>query len=104
MNEEPLPNRDQTLLESGQVLSHHGASQCRPPCCLHGTATAAACKLPRQWRSDRGILEHVCEHGVGHPHPWAGSDSIHGCDGCCAEPEPDELEAEFQWWSENFER
>ena len=57
-------------------------------------------------RSDRyGLIEHFCEHGVGHPNPgsalWVAegvvtdvSDSeevkreyesqlVHGCDGCC---------------------
>ena len=31
-----------------------------------------------------GRVEWVCEHGVGHTiwHP-RGSDSVHGCDGCC---------------------
>lgn len=42
------------------------------------------------WRPDRGIMERVCEHGVGHPDPddvkvQAGgwTETIHGCDGCC---------------------
>lgn len=35
-----------------------------------------------------GLLEHVCEHGVGHPDPASAATlgdgySIHGCDGCC---------------------
>ena len=54
-------------------------------------------------RSDRGgLIEHFCEHGVGHPNPgsalwiaesYAAEDDVysewgtqlsHGCDGCCA--------------------
>lgn len=47
---------------------------------------------PAHWRHDRGILERVCSHGIGHPdsdqfdfwretgQEWQG---IHGCDGCC---------------------
>ena len=44
------------------------------------------------WRTDRGILERICEHGVGHPDHDSelylksiGKDyeNIHGCDGCC---------------------
>ena len=41
-----------------------------------------------------GLLEHVCEHGVGHPDEESvavitaitGQDSwdMHGCDGCCS--------------------
>lgn len=42
---------------------------------------------------ETGLLEHVCEHGCGHPDPEsvqklteATNDDgwgIHGCDGCC---------------------
>ena len=47
---------------------------------------------PQYWRGDRGIIERVCEHGIGHPDPdqydyWftsgQESQSVHGCDGCC---------------------
>ena len=47
---------------------------------------------PLNWRTDRGILERLCRHGVGHPdHDSAkylasrGLDyeNVHGCDGCC---------------------
>ena len=38
---------------------------------------------------ESGLVEDICEHGVGHPnrqwldhHPKSGL-SIHGCDGCC---------------------
>jgi len=38
---------------------------------------------------ETGLVEDVCEHGVGHPnrhylrtHPWASE--VHGCDGCCS--------------------
>lgn len=46
-----------------------------------------------------GLIEHVCEHGVGHPDPASaaheaarrGHDTdtwlIHGCDGCCGRPD-----------------
>jgi hypothetical protein len=44
------------------------------------------------WRADRGILERVCAHGVGHPDPdqfsyWKANgmeaEAVHGCCGCC---------------------
>lgn len=47
---------------------------------------------PLNWRTDRGILERICEHGVGHPdHDSAkylesigkGYENVHGCCGCC---------------------
>lgn len=55
---------------------------------------------PTHWRSDRGLMERICPHGIGHPtkahmeflremdevrgtenSKWEG---IHGCDGCCS--------------------
>ena len=44
------------------------------------------------WRTDRGILERICPHGIGHPDydsakylesQGLGDENIHGCDGCC---------------------
>jgi hypothetical protein len=50
--------------------------------------------LPLTWRSDRGIFERICNHGIGHPDPdqfpyWKeqgifDTEASHGCDGCCA--------------------
>ena len=50
-----------------------------------------------------GLLEHVCEHGVGHPDmnsvkelAKAGYEGfgVHGCDGCCKRKDfPGKLEA-----------
>lgn len=48
---------------------------------------------PYNWRGDRGIMERICSHGVGHPDPDSAAffrrigkvyQNIHGCDGCCA--------------------
>lgn len=87
------PPHDKTLLESGQELKHHQLEMCSGNCCLHGTSTYASCRMPRQWRHDKQIIEHVCPHGVGHP-CYAGIEyanamgeniggGVHGCDGCC---------------------
>jgi len=47
-------------------------------------------------RRASGLIEHICEHGVGHPAygsvDWMrinGMDGmgVHGCDGCCATQE-----------------
>ena len=48
-------------------------------------------------RRGTGLIEHVCEHGIGHPNGASilrmtllgpegakGSWDIHGCDGCCS--------------------
>lgn len=38
---------------------------------------------------DNGVIEDLCEHGVGHPNrAWlekyhSPHNGIHGCDGCC---------------------
>jgi hypothetical protein len=47
-----------------------------------------------QIRRETGLIEDICEHGVGHPnahwlkvHDPKGKKlfSIHGCDGCCSQ-------------------
>jgi hypothetical protein len=52
-------------------------------------------------RRETGLIEHICEHGVGHPvfgsADWQALMSksdrhdnawmVHGCDGCCGDPE-----------------
>lgn len=53
-------------------------------------------KFDTHWRGDRGMMERICPHGVGHPDPdhlahiaraygkaSARTESVHGCDGCC---------------------
>ena len=36
-----------------------------------------------------GRIEHICEHGVGHPighvHKWVKWMGVHGCCGCCSQ-------------------
>ena len=58
-------------------------------------------KLPKTpWantiRRESGLVEHICEHGCGHPAVasvhWMEIQghthmSVHGCDGCCRTPE-----------------
>ena len=54
-------------------------------------------KFTRTARRETGLIEHHCQHGVGHPAygsiDWmervTGQKSwgVHGCDGCCQDPE-----------------
>lgn len=43
----------------------------------------------QQITRETGLVEDVCEHGIGHPNQiWLKKfgrecDGIHGCDGCC---------------------
>jgi len=65
-------------------------------CCIHNPTNHRMRSFQMNWRFDRGLMERVCSHGVGHPDPdhmnWyfrtygakkARIESVHGCDGCC---------------------
>jgi hypothetical protein len=59
-------------------------------CCLHNRTEHQMRGFRQRWRADRGIMERICPHGIGHPDPddlriMSGEDGgRHGCDGCCA--------------------
>jgi len=42
-------------------------------------------------RRSSGLIENICEHGVGHPNkeltPPEFYYGVHGCDDCCAHPD-----------------
>jgi len=89
---------DMGLYEDTAVLEHtdtvircHHPSQCEGHICsLHNRTDHSMRSFPQHWRWDRGIMERVCPHGVGHPDPddymiLNGDDNgIHGCCGCCS--------------------
>jgi hypothetical protein len=65
-------------------------------CSVHNPSDHPLRDAPYNWRSDRSMLERICDHGVGHPDPddvahhlrvtpedadWY---PVHGCDGCCS--------------------
>lgn len=76
------------------VIKTHEPSKCAgSECVLHNPSAHHMISWPALWRWDRGIVERVCEHGIGHPDPDSvsystsigdGSVAVHGCDGCCA--------------------
>lgn len=80
-------------LENSDVwlVNVHEADTCiGETCVIHKKTDHAMRSWPQEWRPDRGIMERVCKHGVGHPDPdspWPVDSSqwIHGCDGCCHE-------------------
>ena len=76
------------LTGTGQVLRVHRKKDCvGPHCPIHNPSDHHMKDWPTHWRADRGIMERVCEHGVGHPDPDdAFADGVHGCDGCCTPP------------------
>jgi hypothetical protein len=76
--------------DTGQLLLVHNDGMCWGPYCpIHEPSPHALVAASRHWRDDRGIMERICDHGIGHPDPddwkiFQGVDSgTHGCDGCC---------------------
>lgn len=88
------------------LLRTHGPAQCVGEyCCIHNPSDHPLRDAPMNWRGDRGLMERLCQHGVGHPDPddlthkqrvfmqrydesyreryEARAFAIHGCDGCC---------------------
>lgn len=88
---------------TGQLLEnvHEESDDCRENgCVIHNPSDDGEAIGPTHWRSDRGIMERICCHGIGHPDPdgerWAertfGPEpyrGVHGCDGCCAGSGPE---------------
>lgn len=65
-------------------------------CVIHNPTDHHMRTWPMNWRGDRGLIERICPHGIGHPDPdhlprWEamgwGAEATHGCDGCCMPPE-----------------
>lgn len=74
------------VLVGGQIVQNvHAAWQCYGEyCCIHNPSHHHMVNWAQNFRPDRGIMERICEHGIGHPDPDDPStDTIHGCDGCC---------------------
>ena len=71
------------------LINVHSKKTCKGNyCCIHNPSQHALIDAPQHWREDRGIMERICEHGIGHPDfdqiMKRKEDWIHGCDGCCA--------------------
>ena len=77
------PSQQATLV-GGETIMAHNALRCLPPCPIHQPSAHHMAGWPQHWRDDRGIVERICPHGIGHPDPDdQTSDTVHGCDGCC---------------------
>lgn len=53
-------------------LHTHPVSRCQGrdvPCCIHSPSDHHMRDWPMLWRSDTGVMERTCPHGVGHPDP-----------------------------------
>jgi len=78
------------LIGSDSILSVHDKSKCAGEnCCIHNPTDHHMKDWPQNWREDKGAMERICPHGIGHPDPddryYKQSDyhGTHGCDGCC---------------------
>jgi hypothetical protein len=78
-------------LEGGELIHNvHPEDQCAGEhCTVHNPSDHHMRHMPQHWRSDRGIMERICEHHVGHIDPDEISpDTVHGCchEHCCGRP------------------
>lgn len=84
----------QFIRVKGFNLKTHSRDRCVGQwCCIHNPSDHPLSGAPLNWRGDRGIMERICEHGVGHNDPddtaarkllgLGDSDGVHGCDFCC---------------------
>ena len=77
-------------------LKTHSPTSCAGQnCCIHNPSNHHMKDWLMVWRDDKGVMERICEHGVGHPDPddaayndrtGNGFLNVHGCDGCCQKP------------------
>lgn len=82
------------MLAGGTVLVNvHPREVCEGrPCPIHNLSDHSMRDFPQHFRSDNGLMERTCPHGIGHPDPDAlpffeslgiTTMGVHGCDGCC---------------------
>ncbi len=78
------------------VNVHDPAACAGRACVIHGPSGHHMAGWPLNWRDDRGLMERICPHGIGHPDPDdvayrervnQRGFGVHGCDGCCVPPE-----------------
>lgn len=85
-------------LPNGQVLQNvHAEQSCEGRgCSVHHPSDHHMGDFSQHYRADRGLMERLCEHHIGHPDPDDKNfhekvlkdnfDFTHGCDGCCRIP------------------
>lgn len=79
-----LENTTETVSKVHSPLKCMGAH-----CTIHNLSDHIMRSFPQHWRGDRGIMERICPHGIGHPDPdeyklkLDDYEGVHGCDGCC---------------------
>lgn len=81
------------IVMQNPLTNIHNDSQCSGEhCCIHNPSDHHMRSWPMVWRKDKGVMERICPHGIGHPDPDGAAHNvrigrdylnIHGCDGCC---------------------
>lgn len=78
-----------------KFVNVHSFEKCTPEICIFHNPTNHPMRNWEPYIRETGLIERLCEHGVGHPDPdssaWfdramnhpSGTWDIHGCDGCC---------------------
>lgn len=75
-----------------ELSTTHPADNCIGQyCTIHNMSDHHMRGFVQHWRGDRGLMERICLHGIGHPDPDDPKsqdkyESVHGCDGCCIPP------------------
>ena len=74
-------------------LRTHGPGECSGEfCVIHNPSGHPLRDAPLNWRADKGVMERICPHGIGHDDPddvahrkriGVTHAGVHGCDGCC---------------------
>lgn len=92
------PTHHASTVNAGVVLGVHDPADCQGrPCALHNSSEHHMANWPQRYRFDKGFMERVCPHGIGHTDPddvayFAGINAagwtLHGCDGCCRQDTP----------------
>ena len=81
---------------TGPLVTHDRDACQGRGCPIHHPSDHHMRGWPRNWRSDRGLMERMCEHTVWHPDPddasfrasRGDSDTLHGCCvGTCCVPD-----------------
>ena len=81
---------------TGPLVTHDRDDCQGRGCPIHHPSDHHMRGWPRNWRSDRGLMERMCEHTVWHPDPddasfrasRGDSDTLHGCCvGTCCVPD-----------------
>ena len=93
---------EKNILVGGDELTTHESYKCFGQyCTIHNNSPHHMVLWKQHWRSDRGIMERICPHGVGHPDPDDPKfideyERVHGCDGCCTPPPPDDFSTDYE--------